>query len=137
MFTVNVEDVLRAAAKGRDNGTVAAFNDNFQKAGAHSYACSYRYPGYPGVSCAIGAGFTSAQAKSLGHQLNSETVNGLVEAGAMKVTGGRRRVLQSLQCKHDAILNARSWGDQRKIDKAVVAFNTYLDAQLALLPAAA
>ena len=132
MFTVKVEDILRAAKVGRDNGTVAAFNDTLQNVGM--FDCAYRYPGFPGVGCAIGVGIPDDVAEIIMKDgLGSATVKGL--QGVLIEFDGDIDVLTGVQERHDAILNAMEIGKDPA--SKIKAFDSYLNKQLALLPAAA
>jgi hypothetical protein len=134
MFIVKVEDVLRAAKVGRDNGTVAAFNDNFQKVREEPLNCSYRYGDFPGVGCAIGVGLSDEIAETIVNgNLNEATVAQL-QLNTIKFEGDPY-VLSEVQRLHDKILNDRSAG--KDTAGAIRDFDRYLDEQLALLPVAA
>lgn len=126
--------ILRAAAAGRADKTLAAFNPGLlaERKGTRRPTCRYRYPNHPGVACAVGKGLPDSFANAMNDHENSQTVHALngVNFGSRE----DRSMLRELQERHDAAVTSAP-GDDRKKKRAT--FNRYLDSNLARLEAAA
>lgn len=122
-ITLNVDKVLRAAQRAKDEGRLAAFKKASQD-------CKYRYLGKPEQCCAIGAGMSDKQAAKLTPVENSLDVGDLVSKGVFKITAKDLPVLVKLQELHDYACN----GDTKLRGSRRAAFTRYLNKQIAALP---